>query len=129
MTVVGLLIAGEIYIHFQSKEVEHAKMSELLSAIKKSVPELKVPDEMENIQGSNFSTMHFGVYFLSKSDSVINKKHFLQWADFEIVMKLREEWNVKLCSFRELHQPYHYITFVYYPNDFSCGVKVLLYAW
>lgn len=50
MTVVGLLIAGEIYIHFQSKEVEHAKMSELLSAIKKSVPELKVPDEMENIQ-------------------------------------------------------------------------------
>lgn len=78
MTVVGLLIAGEIYIHFQSKEVEHAKMSELLSAIKKSVPELKVPEEMENIQGSNFSTMHLGVYFLSKSDSVINKKHFLQ---------------------------------------------------
>jgi len=69
MTVVGLLIAGEIYIHFQSKEVEHAKMSELLSAIKKSVPELKVPDEMENIQGSDFLTMHFGVYLSNKSDS------------------------------------------------------------
>lgn len=58
MTVVGLLIAGEIYIHFQSKEVQHAKMSELLRALKKSVPELKVPDEMQSIQGSDFLTMH-----------------------------------------------------------------------
>ncbi|XP_068689361.1 uncharacterized protein [Montipora foliosa] len=46
MTVVGLLIAGEIYIHFKSKEVQQAKMSELLTAIKKSVPELHIPDHL-----------------------------------------------------------------------------------
>ena len=60
MTVVGLLIAGEIYIHFKSKEVQQAKMSELLTAIKKSVPELHVPDHLGiSIQGIVFNRTVF----------------------------------------------------------------------
>ena len=51
MTVVGLLIAGEIYIHFSSKDVQEAKMAELLKAVKKSVPQVTLPGEMENVQG------------------------------------------------------------------------------
>ena len=51
MTVVGLLIAGEIYIHFSNKDVQDVKMAELLKAVKKSVPEIKVPDELGSVQG------------------------------------------------------------------------------
>ena len=50
MTVVGLLIAGEIYIHFSNKDVQEAKMSELLKAVQKSVPRVKVPDQMGSVQ-------------------------------------------------------------------------------
>ena len=50
MTVVGLLIAGEIYIHFSNKDVQDAKMSELLKAVQKSVPQVKVPDQMGSAQ-------------------------------------------------------------------------------
>lgn len=55
MTVVGLLIAGEIYIHFSNKDVQDAKMTELLRAVKKSVPQVRVPDGMgsvQNLQGT-----------------------------------------------------------------------------
>lgn len=51
MTVVGLLIAGEIYIHFSNKDVQSTKMTELLKAVKKSVPQIKVPDELGSVQG------------------------------------------------------------------------------
>jgi len=51
MTVVGLLIAGEIYIHFSNKDVQETKMTELLKAIKKSVPQVRVPDSMGSVQG------------------------------------------------------------------------------
>ena len=51
MTVVGLLIAGEIYIHFRNKEVQEAKMTELLKAVKKSVPEVKVSGDIGSVQG------------------------------------------------------------------------------
>ena len=50
MTVVGLLIAGEIYIHFSNKDVQDAKMTELLRAVKKSVPQVRVPDGMGSVQ-------------------------------------------------------------------------------
>ena len=50
MTVVGLLIAGEIYIHFSNKDVQDAKMSELLKAVQKSVPQVHVPDQMGSAQ-------------------------------------------------------------------------------
>lgn len=50
MTVVGLLIAGEIYIHFSNKDVQETKMTELLKAIKKSVPEVRVPGSMGSTQ-------------------------------------------------------------------------------
>lgn len=51
MTVVGLLIAGEIYIHFSNKDVQEAKMAELLKAVKKSVPQVALPGEMGSVQG------------------------------------------------------------------------------
>lgn len=51
MTVVGLLIAGEIYIHFSNKDVQETKMTELLKAIKKSVPQVRVPGSMGSTQG------------------------------------------------------------------------------
>lgn len=51
MTVVGLLIAGEIYIHFSNKDVQKDKMTELLKAIKKSVPQVRLPDSMGSVQG------------------------------------------------------------------------------
>ena len=51
MTVVGLLIAGEIYIHFSNKDVQETKMTELLKAIKKSVPHIRGPDSMGSVQG------------------------------------------------------------------------------
>ncbi|XP_031566879.1 uncharacterized protein LOC116301857 [Actinia tenebrosa] len=38
MSVVGLLIAGELYIHFKDKTVQEMKMQELLKAVGKSVP-------------------------------------------------------------------------------------------
>lgn len=50
MTVVGLLIAGEIYIHFRNKEVQEAKMTELLKAVKKSVPQVKVSGDIGSVQ-------------------------------------------------------------------------------
>lgn len=50
MTVVGLLIAGEIYIHFSNKDVQEAKMAELLKAVKKSVPQVALPGEMGSVQ-------------------------------------------------------------------------------
>ena len=53
MTVVGLLIAGEIYIHFSNKDVQETKMTELLRAIKKSVPQVRVPGSMGSTQGNN----------------------------------------------------------------------------
>ena len=52
MTVVGLLIAGEVYIHFSSKDVQELKMTELLKAVKKSVPAVRVPDGMGSAQGT-----------------------------------------------------------------------------
>lgn len=51
MTVVGLLIAGEIYIHFSNKDVQKDKMTELLKAIKKSVPQVRLPGSMGSVQG------------------------------------------------------------------------------
>ena len=51
MTVVGLLIAGEIYIHFSNKDVQEIKMTELLKAIKKSVPQVRVPGSLGSTQG------------------------------------------------------------------------------
>lgn len=42
MTVVGLLVAGELYIHFKNKEVELSKMLELVRALKNNIPELKL---------------------------------------------------------------------------------------
>nr|XP_039270005.1 uncharacterized protein LOC120344759 [Styela clava] len=42
MTVVGLLIAGELYIHFKDKSVEGFKMNELFRSIKKHIPELQL---------------------------------------------------------------------------------------
>ena len=38
MSVVGLLIAGELYIHFKDKDIQDMKMTELLNAVKKNVP-------------------------------------------------------------------------------------------
>ncbi|XP_048580168.1 uncharacterized protein LOC116604300 [Nematostella vectensis] len=37
MSVVGLLIAGELYIHFKDKSIQDVKMQELLKAVKRSV--------------------------------------------------------------------------------------------
>ena len=51
MTVVGLLIAGEVYIHFSNRDVQDSKMTELLRAVKKSVPEVKFPEELGSVQG------------------------------------------------------------------------------
>ncbi|XP_076821216.1 uncharacterized protein LOC143468110 [Clavelina lepadiformis] len=42
MTVVGLLIAGELYIHFKNKEVQGAKMTELARAIRNNIPDLEI---------------------------------------------------------------------------------------
>lgn len=50
MTVVGLLIAGEVYIHFSNRDVQDSKMTELLRAVKKSVPEVKFPEELGSVQ-------------------------------------------------------------------------------
>ena len=51
MTVVGLLIAGEVYIHFSNRDVQDSKMTELLRAVKKSVPEVKFSEELGSVQG------------------------------------------------------------------------------
>ena len=58
MTVVGLLIAGEIYIHFSNKDVQDDKMTELLKAIKKSVPQVRVPGSMGSVQGGFDKKIH-----------------------------------------------------------------------
>lgn len=50
MTVVGLLIAGEVYIHFSNRDVQDSKMTDLLRAVKKSVPEVKFPQELGSVQ-------------------------------------------------------------------------------
>ena len=42
LTVVGLLIAGELYINFKNKEVERQKMTELARAVKNFIPNLKI---------------------------------------------------------------------------------------
>jgi len=42
MTVVGLLIAGDLYIHFKNKDVEDLKMLELCKALKELLPELQI---------------------------------------------------------------------------------------
>ena len=42
MTVVGLLIAGELYIHFKDRSVQGFKMNELLRAIKRRIPALEL---------------------------------------------------------------------------------------
>ena len=41
-TVVGLLIAGELYINFKNKEVEGVKMTELAQAIKNFIPTIEI---------------------------------------------------------------------------------------
>lgn len=46
MTVVGLLIAGELYIHFKDRTVQGFKMNELLRAIKRHIPKL----QLKNVQ-------------------------------------------------------------------------------
>ena len=43
MTVVGLLLAGELYIHFKDKEVQQVKLSELMNAVKTAVPDVLGP--------------------------------------------------------------------------------------
>jgi len=42
MTVVGLLIAGDLYIHFKNKQVEEAKMTELCTTLQTQLPKLKI---------------------------------------------------------------------------------------
>lgn len=66
MTVVGLLIAGEIYIHFSNKDVQNAKMTELLKAVKKSVPQVSVPDAMGSVQGGVWTGMLVGQESMDK---------------------------------------------------------------
>lgn len=40
--MVGLLIAGELYIHFKDKTVQGFKMNELLRSIKRYIPEIQL---------------------------------------------------------------------------------------
>lgn len=52
MTVVGLLIAGELYIHFKNKEVEEFKMTELARSIKNFLPDVQIKDVRHPATGS-----------------------------------------------------------------------------
>ena len=51
MTVVGLLIAGEVYIHFKNRDVQDSKMAELLTAVRKNIPNISVPAGIGNVSG------------------------------------------------------------------------------
>ena len=37
MSVIGLLVTGELYIHFKNKTVQDTKMEELIRALNKNV--------------------------------------------------------------------------------------------
>ncbi|XP_078489481.1 uncharacterized protein LOC100182474 [Ciona intestinalis] len=58
MTVVGLLIAGELYIHFQNKEVESYKMTELARSIKSKIPGIKIKDVSYPATGAGVMDLH-----------------------------------------------------------------------
>ena len=52
MTVVGLLIAGDLYIHFKNRQVEEAKMTELCRTLQNHLPKLKISDVQHLATGS-----------------------------------------------------------------------------
>jgi len=52
LTVVGLLVAGDLYIHFKNREVQESKMTELVVAIQAKIPDIKITDvEHMAVQG------------------------------------------------------------------------------
>ena len=51
MTVVGLLIAGDLYIHFKNKQVEEAKMTELCCTLQTQLPKLKITSVQHTATG------------------------------------------------------------------------------
>jgi len=51
MTVVGLLITGDLYIHFKNKQVEEAKMTELCSTLQTHLPKLKTNNVQHVVTG------------------------------------------------------------------------------
>jgi len=52
LTVVGLLVAGDLYIHFKNKEVEESKMTELTVAIQAKIPDIVITGvEHKAVQG------------------------------------------------------------------------------
>lgn len=46
MSVVGLLVAGDLYIHFKDKNIQDIKMAELMNAVKKTVPALGTEEQV-----------------------------------------------------------------------------------
>lgn len=60
MTVVGLLIAGDLYIHFKNKEVEETKMTELCRALQNHLPRLKISNVQHLATGEATMDLHAG---------------------------------------------------------------------
>jgi len=58
MSVVGLLIAGELYIHFKNKDVEKLKMTELARVIQNFLPGLKISNVTHAATGDGRMELH-----------------------------------------------------------------------
>ena len=63
MSVVGLLIAGEIYIHFKDKSIQESKLEELCIALHADIPHCKIPES----QTKELRTDNPDIFFSNES--------------------------------------------------------------
>lgn len=53
-----MLIAGELYIHFKSKDVEQSKITELARSIKKKIPGITITNVKHAAINQGRTTLH-----------------------------------------------------------------------
>lgn len=102
MSVVGMLIAGELYIHFKDKTVENVKINELISALKAHCEKLTdVTDSCEDgspVEGTAdiFLSYNWKNSFLAKEAKQVDDISGNQFTDPRLVKKELEKAGFKV---------------------------------
>lgn len=100
MSVVGMLIAGELYIHFKDKTVENIKLNELLSTLKghcEKISDLARDDELQ-VKGKAdvFLSYNWTNSYLAKEAKQISDIVGQQFSDPRLVKQELEKAGFKV---------------------------------
>ena len=101
VSVVGMLIAGELYIHFKDKNVENTKYTELLSTLKSHFETVTDVTDSPGEEGQKGSVDVFLSYnwrnsFMAKEANQVNEIFGSQFADPRLIKAELEKAGFKV---------------------------------